>query len=135
MSNSGTCHNQQDKGRLEKIVNEWEISRYYCVELKLTTRVAAENDNPNDPTFVPTQNFFKYQTVMKAWKILSFQTFLSRQVSYEGAISLRSVGVHTGSCEFISHKYPIRTRDLVIKYKTIDSLEAHVPLDIKEIRI
>jgi hypothetical protein len=45
------------------------------------------------------------------------------------------VGVHTGSCEFTGHKYPIRTRDLVIKYKTMDSLEAHMPLDVKEIGI
>jgi hypothetical protein len=43
--------------------------------------------------------------------------------------------VHTGSCEFTGHKYPVRTRDLVIKYKTMDSSEAHVPLDVKEIGI
>jgi hypothetical protein len=49
-------------------------------------------------------------------------------------ITLR-VRVHTGSCEFTGHKYPVRTRDLVIKYKTMDSSEAHVPLDVKEIGI
>jgi hypothetical protein len=51
------------------------------------------------------------------------------------AKELSSVGVHTGSCEFTGHKYPVRTRDLVIKYKTMDSLEAHVHLDVKEIGI
>jgi hypothetical protein len=47
------------------------------------------------------------------------------------------VGVHTGLYEFTGHKYPVRTRDLVIKYKykMMDSLEAHMPLDVKEIRI
>jgi hypothetical protein len=49
--------------------------------------------------------------------------------------NMSCVGVHTGSCEFTGHKYPVRTRNLVIKDKMMDSLEAHVPLDVKEIGI
>jgi hypothetical protein len=43
--------------------------------------------------------------------------------------------VHKGLCEFTGHKYPVRTRDIVIKYKMMDRPEAHVTLEVKEIGI